>query len=1546
MSKLYRIIRAIVLSIVGLVVIGPAILYVVLQADWAQEKVRAIAETELSKALGTEVTVGHVNLVPFNRVNIDNVVIDDDSGKPCLSAKTIEARFEFWNFVTTGNLAFDYAVLHDIDARLYRATPDAPLNIAGIIEHLKSKEEKKEPTRFDLELYTVRIDGGSFSYDVLSEPRKETGFDRNHIGVNNLSLAATAPRLSNEEISVRLRHLGFDEPSGFTLRNLTADVRYTPTSLDVADLVVDLPHSHLDFGTYSFAFEDPSELGKLFNEKPIEIFVGNRSYLTVSDFGWVIPAIANVDRRFNIGVEAVVSRQQADIEKLDIDEVTDGGFMFVTSGRIIDPLQVDSLRVENLNLNVKTYAPSVTDFLRRLERPLDARTAATLNRLGYIQLTAGVSGTLRDLRGDVDLTTALGSVFADGKVTTADRFRNIDADIEVAVEEFDIGALLSNPDLGTVSTALVANVTTHPGRLPVGDVELTDASFIYRGHIIEGIKATGMMDAQGDFSCRLEADSDVGIVLADLDGSTSKQRPALAGKVTVSHFNPHALGLTPAFEGYELDADLDFDLAGVLRQWIDGYLNIDNVRFRSAEGPNLDIDRIHLTANNNIWPNTITVESDFLNGTVEGNVSLYKIVPQTKDILAHLLPAVFGAPVKHGVMDLVDSGNNKFSYHFELSDAENLVKFLKLPIMIIHPVSIDGEIDYPGHNMVVSVDAPYLQRGDMIIEGTSAQFKVNGNDEGILYLTTQFPTKKGDMVLVGGIRASDNRLDSEIDWSIERAKPIKGRLSFATVMKHDVDNGKLGVDVKFNPCDLQFGDGTWVFTPSTISYRPGYLAFDNFGLSCEDQAIRIEGVSSLDDPDSEIKVELRNIVLNNIFETLDINKALLSGSATGTFHVGNIFSKEPRLESNDLFVKNIGYNYCTLGDGHVKARWDNDKKSFYLDADIVEEDGRHSYITGDIFPTTESLDLTFVADRVKVGFMKPFMEAFAADVTGYASGHAHLFGTFKYIDMEGDIYAEDLGLKVDFTNTWYYATDSIHIRPGIIDIDNVTVRDVDGNTASLNGHVKHTFFKDPVFDFRVTEARNFLSYDVTPKLSPDWYGKIYGNGSAFISGHPGVVNIDVNMSTAPNSTFTFVLSDLEEAEQYSFLTFRDKHRDVITDSIIQIDVLPPAVREYRDRMRAQAAAQNPPSAYNMDIQVDITPDAKIVLVMDPVGGDEIKSWGSGSLRMTYASIGNDLRMYGTYTIDRGSYNFTLQDIIVKDFTISEGSSITFTGDPYNAALDIKAMYALNANLSDLDESFLTDRELNRTNVPVHALLIVRGDMRQPDIDFDLEFPTLTSDVYRKVRSIVSTDEMMNRQIIYLLALNRFYTPEYMSATKGNELFSVASSTISSRLSSMLGKLSENWTIAPNLRSDRGDFSDVQFDLALSSTLLNNRLRFNGNFGYRDKSLNTNQFVGDFDLEYLLNRSGSWRLKAYNRYNDQNYYLRTAKTTQGVGVMFRRDFDDIFGFLKRKKKAVVNDSIKGTPAINGIDGKTANVTDSLEKKARVDSDTLSTISESK
>jgi hypothetical protein len=416
---------------------------------------------------------------------------------------------------------------------------------------------------------------------------------------------------------------------------------------------------------------------------------------------------------------------------------------------------------------------------------------------------------------------------------------------------------------------------------------------------------------------------------------------------------------------------------------------------------------------------------------------------------------------------------------------------------------------------------------------------------------------------------------------------------------------------------------------------------------------------------------------------------------------------------------------------------------------------------------------------------------------------------------------------------------------------------------------------------------------------------VFASGSAFVRGRPGFVNLDINVAASPSSSFTFTLSDQQEASEYTFITFTDKRKE---KEEAELEKATPEFLKKLNREQAQAAN---PSIFSMNLQADINPGIAITLVMDPNGGDKIRATGNGNLRLEYASD-RDMKMFGSYTVEEGHYNFTLQDIIMRDFTIKQGGSISFHGDPMSANVDLSAAYSLNANLQDLDESFAQDKELNRTVVPVNALLNLSGIISQPSITFDLEFPTLTQDVYRKVRSIISTDDMMNRQIIYLLALSRFYTPEYMGNTnKNSELASVASSTISNQLSNILGQLSDKWTIAPNFHSDKGDFSDMEVELALSSRLLNNRLLLNGNFGYRDNAMNSNNFIGDFDIEYLLTKSGNIRLKAYNRYNDENYYVRNALTTQGVGVVFKYDFERLFRKPKKEKAAAPADSLPVT-----------------------------------
>ena len=166
-----------------------------------------------------------------------------------------------------------------------------------------------------------------------------------------------------------------------------------------------------------------------------------------------------------------------------------------------------------------------------------------------------------------------------------------------------------------------------------------------------------------------------------------------------------------------------------------------------------------------------------------------------------------------------------------------------------------------------------------------------------------------------------------------------------------------------------------------------------------------------------------------------------------------------------------------------------------------------------------------------------------------------------------------------------------------------------GNAAKVNGWLRHDNFHRPVFDFNITHARNFLCYDVTPALSPDWYGTVYGNGSAYVKGGPGICTIGVNMETRRNSKFTFVLSDEVAASEYTFITFRDRNAG---NKVEETDSIPQIVKELTAKNSNDS--QSKPSVFKIDIQADINNDAQLTVVMDPVGGDKIRGYGKGNLR--------------------------------------------------------------------------------------------------------------------------------------------------------------------------------------------------------------------------------------------------------------------------------------------------------------------------------------------
>jgi len=1502
-------------TILLMAIVVPAALWVLLSLSSVQDIVRKRAEKELTALLGTPVGIGRVNIAPFNSVTLHDVTIRDDNGAEALNVERLGAGIELGRLVLSRDIVVSYVELVGLHADLYRDSVNAPLNIQPIVDRLVKKKPGAPPSSFDLAVNIVVIRKSTVDYNVKDMPGAAAGqFSPYHISVVDLRADVTLPRVSNNRSVIDLKRLAFAERSGLTVESLSVIAEITPESVSVRNFRLALPGTALSLSDVNVRHGGMSMLRDKWKTLPLRVSLLSGSYLTPSDFGAFLPILNKIDNRLDMSFDIAgtpsdfeVADLKLALPSLPLSMMLDARVTGATEGPANATVAIPSL-------NIKANAAALPGLLKKFMTPSQA-LLKLLTGLNAVEIDGHAEFEASAALLAADVTSAAGNLSLEAKLDR--RKRSLDADLSSA--RLDFSAVMPNLPLSVESVEVEAKGLSAGTPFPDGHIAVNATGLALRNIVLDNISAD-MTAAAGDVKAVATADGPVGTFDIDAAAALGSGDKSLIADISLGEVNLEALGvkLPGKLRHHNLTADIAADLTGTDADDVRGSIDVNNILLGGA-GDGLRPGPIVLTASADSLGRQITLRSDVINGNVGGNFRFATLASSVKTILAGINPEFFPAGVAEA-----DAHADDLSFNFSIEPDNPLISFFNLPLKPLTPVTVSGGIDDVTRQIDLVVSAPYIQQKDKLIEQTSLSLTLDGLlRRSSMQFYTLFPAKGTQVGLTVFSDGVDGIHNTGIKW-INASGHNHGDLRFTTAFRRTAtedgtDNG-VETSVSVNPGRIVFNDTVWHVHPSTVDIAGGEVSVNNFKVTHAGQMLGIDGIASRDST-ARLELTLRDINLDYVFETLNIPNVMFGGDATGVFYASSLMGGAPVLFTPDLHVRNLAYNHCVMGDGVIKSAWHPDTQSVTIDATINQEDGSRSFINGSINPGKELLDFRFDANHANVGFLKPFMAAFCDSITGKASGKAHLFGTFKLLDMEGDLYAENLRMTLGITGTTYSATDSVHIRPGRIELDDILLSDARGKTAVLSGLLTHSSFKEPRFNFNVSGARDFLCYDVPPNTEHPWYGKIYGNGSVSITGRPGLVDIGVEMSTAPGSEFTFVLSDEEVAAEYDFLTFRDAG-PVTADTADEVSgAIPAIVNALRNKVKQSTADK--PTDYLMTFNVDVTPDARIILVMDPVGGDRIRATGSGNLRMSYGSANDELKMYGTYTLNRGFYNFTLQDIIIKDFTIEDGSSIAFHGDPYSALLNIRAYYALNANLSDLDESFLQDRELNRTNVPVHAMLLVNGDMRRPDISFDLEFPTLTQDTYRKVRSIVSTDDMMNRQIIYLLALNRFYTPEYMSATRGNELVSVASSTISSQLGSMLGQLSDKFSIAPSFRSDRGDFSDVEVDVALSSHLLNNRLLLNGTFGYRDKSLNDNSFIGDFDIEYLLNRSGSLRLKAYNRYNDQNYYLKSALTTQGVGIVYKRDFDNLFDFwhrLRRKWKnrgsnSVATDTLVVTPSVN-------------------------------
>ena len=1440
---------------------------------------------ELSDLLNTRVTIGRINIGLLNRIIIDDVLLDDQDEQEMLKVTRLSAKFDIMPFFK-GKISISSVQLFGFNINLQKKTPDSPPNFKFVLDAFASNDTVKKDNSLDLRINSILIRRGRMAYHVLSEEETPGKFNAKHIHLQNIIANISLKALSKDSINLGIKRLSLDEKvSGFSLKKMSLKLVANSRQTSIDNFAIELPETSLKLDTIHLIYDSLKAFDR-FTEQVRFSFRTLPSQITLKDISPFLPALSHFKEPISLDMEVKGTVNQLTCSHL---EITADNRQFRLKGDVAlqDLSHPQDAYVFGTLSELTATTRGVGFLVRNLSHDYNG-VPPVLERLGNVSFRGEVSGYFTDIVTYGQLHTDLGGVNMDLKLSS-DKSKGLFAySGAVKTTDYKLGKLLANEQLGEITFNLDVHGRHVTDRLPVVELKGLIASVDYSRYRYENITLDGEYK-QGGFNGKVALDDPNGSIYLNGDVNVSSRIPTFNFQAIINKLRPHDLNLTSKYPDTEFSLKLRANFTGGSVDEMIGEINVDSLEFMSPEKQYF-MNNMNIRASKQNNENQLRLTSEFLTASVEGKFQYHTLPASILNIMRKYVPSLILPPKKP-----IETHNN-FQFDIHIYNTDILSTIFDIPLTVYTHSTLKGYFNDPLQRLRVEGYFPRLQYKNNFIESGMILCE-NPSDHIRARVRLTNLKKKGAVNLSLDAQAKDDNISTTLNWGNSAAVTYSGQLAaVAKFLRTEGEKPLLKAMVEVKPTDIILNDTLWQIHPSQVVVDSGKVDVNNFYFSHQDRYVRINGRLS-DNPQDSVKVDLKDINMGYVFDIASISDDVnFEGDATGTAYASGVF-KKPVMNTR-LFIKNFSLNQGRLGDLNIYGEWDNENRGIRLDASIKDISTTPSRVTGIIHPLKpeSGLDLNIEANELNLKFLEHYMKSIANDIKGRATGKVHFYGKFKGLNLDGAVMT-DASMNFDILNTHFAIKDTILLAPTGLTFNNIHISDMEGHSGRMNGYLHFQYFKNLNYRFEI-QANNMLVMNTKESTDMPFYGTVYGTGNALLTGN-AIQGLDVNvaMTTNRNSIFTYINGSVASATSNQFIKFVDKTpRRTIQDSI--------QIISYYEQLqqKRQEAEEEQKTDIRLNILVDATPDATMKIIMDPVAGDYISGKGTGNIRTEFYNKG-DVKMFGSYQINQGVYKFSLQEVIRKDFVIKNGSTITFNGAPLDANLDIQASYTVNsASLNDLipEES---SSIIQQPNVKVNCIMNLSGILVRPTIKLGIELPNERDEVQTLVRNYISTEEQMNMQILYLLGIGKFYTEDARNNQNSNVMSSVLSSTLSGQLNNALSQVFEtnNWNIGTNLSTGDKGWTDMEVEGILSGQLLNNRLLINGNFGYRDNPMANTNFVGDFEAEWLINRSGDIRLKAYNETNDR-YYTKTNLTTQGVGIMYKKDFNkwsDLFFWNKWK-----------------------------------------------
>ena len=1396
--------------------------------------------------------------------------------------------------------------MYDIE-RILLESPTIKIKSASktdVEEDVSADDSDKDVDIFQFYIQSLIIKDGQIEKGLAGVD----AFDRDYFNKDNFKVESLDISINDSQISSNgMLKTSLEKMSGNINESISID-EFHCDSLVINNKGIEMTNFGLETNRSSISqqlfvsFGQFSDLQDSLENVAIDANIENIDF-AVNDILYFVPALKEIPviRQNQNNIMKLKGRLAGDMSHLmasDVEVVVGDNTFF--SGNL-SAKNLDKKDKELINLSITRLESSIGDLkqiIPGLELP------DNFNKLGQIKFEGLIDGFLKDFVVFGSVKSDMGRSDVDIRIDMKQGIEEIQYSGYLDLIDFNLGEWTDNPDFKTVN--LTASVSEGSGLVlntANATLETDVVSFWYRGYEYRNILFNGILDKNkinGDLSV-----DDKNISLK-FDGFIQglDTMPQYQFKSSIAYIDLNALNLTE--DQMQLSGELEMDMEGKSMRTMIGTGRLDKMLLVKNDSV-YSIDSLILESKALAGGDMLfNVESDILDLEAEGVFDLTKI-PQT---FLQILKTNYPYQTRSINLAEISNSQEEFDYTMKINvkDSKNILELAGVKNLSLKDTKVVSSLNSAADRFDMEIETPAFSFNDLDFMNVKMK-AVNQKDEGTFVMTI-------DSSLIQSVKFNPMRFESNtkgdtINFSVS-TEQVSDSLQNISLSGQLIPHKK-GYEINIEKNELFMLDKSWLIHPENrIVFGDNYLDLDRLMISDSYRAI------ALDDIDNKgLSIDLYRFNIDLINPIVDYDKMLFSGEGNTNVKINSIFGSDQFI-TGYVEVSDFRVNEDPFGELLLKIQKKNTVNALDIEFAIAK-DTQNVMVVGGYDLEAKQLDVIVDMDNYPLNIFEYIIPEGISQTTGGVDIDARIFGPIDDLKLDGNALVENGASKIDYLGTYYtFDQQRLTLTENFIDATGAELTDVKGNTAVMKGGLNHKFFADFTMDINISSPR-FIGLNTTKKDNPLYYGLGEGDMSVDFSGPFSEADISVDAITAPTARLSFPITNAIYDYDESFIKFKSKEE--LTDE---------EELDFKERYKLLGL--------NFEMNLEVTEDANVEIIFDERVGEILKGNGYGNISLAITRTGQ-FEVFGDYNVTGGEYLFSAYGLIAKPFNIKRGGTLRWTGDPFDASLDVEAEYTgvrapLNVFLSEYINSGTGTLEQDaRNRTDVNLQLILEGTLYKPDVNFDIEFPEVTGELKTytdsKMRTLRGTDNGINNQVVGLLVFKNFlpYDNPLSNISSQNSLVTF-SNNVTEFFTSQLG-LVLNDLIAQGLSDDsfiRGidvniglnENKNIFDDQTGDANFLPDEIDVNTRYYFKNENFVLNvggnyvweptygvesYIVGDVILDYFISDDRKLKLQIYSKfdYDETEGYGRKYKN--GFGITYRNEFGSLSDFVDQVDNSI-------------------------------------------